>query len=172
MQLILRKHWKLWVVGNHVDPKASYCNKTFRRRQWLHKLLVYGELVQDGMSQCCQPTLQSNFTRVTYDAQQFRWHEEAGPVKGRRMEEVYCALCKDEAAVCSNLLRARVYSSKYVRRDPHGTIRPGGRSALGKLSYNYTCMSYSEVKESSLMRSPTYLWMIKKCQESNWLTET
>ena len=28
MQLILRKHWKLWVVGNHVDPKASYCNKT------------------------------------------------------------------------------------------------------------------------------------------------
>ena len=66
------------VVGNHVDPKASYCNKTFRRRQWLHKLLVYGELVQDGMSQCCQPTLQSNFTRVAYDAQQLRWHEEAG----------------------------------------------------------------------------------------------
>ena len=107
MQLILRKHWKLWVVGNHVDPKASYCNKTFRRRQWLHKLLVYGELVQDGMSQCCQPTLQSNFTRVAYDAQQLRWHEEAGPEKGRRMEEVYCALCKDEAAVCSLVWRWR-----------------------------------------------------------------
>ena len=70
------------------------------------------------------------------------------------------------------LLRARVQSLKYARRDPYRTIRPGGRSALGKLSYNYTCMSYSEVKESSLMRSPTYLWMIKKCQESNWLTET
>ena len=70
------------------------------------------------------------------------------------------------------LFRAKVQSSKYARRNPYRTIRPGGRSVLGKLSYNYICMSYSEVKESSLMRCPTYLWMIRKCQERNWLTET
>ena len=85
------------------------------------------------------------------------------------MRKVYCALCKDEAVVCSlvwrwrgeveidkvepgrgklspfvtkfsskaYLLRARVQSSKYARRDPYRTIRLGGRSVLGKLSYNY-----------------------------------
>ena len=54
-----------------------------------------------------QPTLQLKFTRVAYDAQQLRWHEEAGQGKGRRIVEVYCALCKDEAAVCSLVWRWR-----------------------------------------------------------------
>ena len=36
-----------------------------------------------------------------------RWHDKAGAEKGRLMRKVYCALCKDEAVVCSLVWRWR-----------------------------------------------------------------
>ena len=40
------------------------------------------------------------------------WHDKAGAEKGRLMRKVYCALCKDEAVVCSLGWRGEVEIDK------------------------------------------------------------
>ena len=98
MQLIMRKHWKLWVVGNHVD----HCNLNIQKKIVAAQTACVWRI---GIGRDVLVLL-ANFTIKFYKgclrcSAVCDWHDKAGAEKGRLMRKVYCALCKDEAVVCS-----------------------------------------------------------------------